>query len=56
MSVPSEFVQVKSPRCANQSNEPGGQKCSNDFVPGHIYCDPCRVANGGYNRYTRPRS
>ncbi len=39
--------------CANQSREPGGLKCKNRAVPGHIYCDPCRIALGGYNRYNR---
>lgn len=40
--------------CANQSREAGGTKCPNHNVPGHIYCTPCYVANGGYDRYNRP--
>jgi hypothetical protein len=42
-------------RCANQSAEGGGERCKQDRTPGHIYCDPCRIANGGYSRYTPKR-
>jgi hypothetical protein len=40
--------------CANSSREKGGSKCKNAAVEGHIYCDPCRLALGGYHRYNRP--
>jgi hypothetical protein len=42
--------------CANSSNEKGGQKCSAKAVKGHIFCDPCRIATGGYQRHNpQPR-
>lgn len=51
---------VKSPftrygTCANQSPNAGGTKCSRDHEGGSIYCKPCRVACGGYDRYNPPR-
>lgn len=42
--------------CANSSREKHGPKCKRDAVKGHIYCDPCRLAVGGYNRYNSPRA
>lgn len=41
-------------RCANQSSEKGGPKCSNKAQKGHIYCYGCYLANRGYDRYNRP--
>jgi hypothetical protein len=38
--------------CCNQNKE---TKCGRDKVPGHIYCNSCRVATGGFNRYNPPR-
>jgi hypothetical protein len=38
-------------RCANRSSEPQGEKCTKPQVKGHIYCNECRIANGGYNRH-----
>lgn len=42
-----------TPYCAN-----GGERdvCRSRAKPGHIYCTPCYVANGGYNRYNPPRA
>ena len=41
-------------RCANQSSEKGGPKCPNKATTGHIFCDPCRLQTGGYQRYNPP--
>jgi hypothetical protein len=38
--------------CANHSAK--NRECDRQATPGHIYCTPCRVATGGYNRYTSP--
>lgn len=38
--------------CANQNKE---TKCGRDAVPGHIYCNSCRLQTGGYNAYNPPR-
>lgn len=40
--------------CENSSSEQNGPKCKNRAVQGHIYCDPCRIACGGYLRYNPP--
>jgi hypothetical protein len=42
------------PRCANQSDAGGAEKCQQPATTGHIYCTKCRIANGGYNRYNPP--
>jgi hypothetical protein len=41
----------KSKLCANSNKE---HRCGRDARIGHIYCNPCRLAHGGYNRYSRP--
>lgn len=41
-------------RCANNGDQPEW-KCRSNAVPGHIYCKPCRLATGGYDRYNPPR-
>lgn len=46
-------VPCKGAHCANSNKE---QSCQRIATPGHIYCNPCRVANGGYNRYNPPRA
>src|SRR5258708_830209 len=38
--------------CANTSPHPGGDICRNVAAPEHIYCPACRIAMGGYLRYT----
>jgi hypothetical protein len=40
--------------CENSSQEQGGLKCKARAVHGHIYCKPCRLANGGFDRYNTP--
>lgn len=40
-------------RCENQGKT-ANTRCDNQAVPGHIYCDPCRLTSGGYARYTSP--
>jgi len=40
--------------CANSSSE-GGPKCHSKTEAAHIYCEPCRLATGGYQRYSAPR-
>ena len=42
---------IEDRRCANGNKE---VRCENTRVLGHIYCNACRVALGGYNRYTSP--
>jgi hypothetical protein len=37
--------------CANRGEQ---VQCKNYAVKGHIYCDPCRLQTGGYNRYNPP--
>ena len=37
--------------CANSSKE---HRCANRAELGHIFCKPCRLALGGYDRYNRP--
>jgi hypothetical protein len=29
-------------------------RCMREAMPGHMQCNPCRVAAGGYNRYNKP--
>jgi hypothetical protein len=38
-------------RCENQGKT-AQIRCDNLALPGHIYCNSCRIANGGYNRYS----
>jgi len=40
-----------SKECMNSTKE---MKCERVTEPGHIYCTPCRIANGGYLRYNQP--
>lgn len=35
-------------RCENLGK---AQNCGNSAASGHIYCKPCRLATGGYDRY-----
>lgn len=37
--------------CANRDNSKAA-KCERQASPGHVYCNPCRLATGGYDRYT----
>jgi hypothetical protein len=39
-------------RCANNNEKQ--PLCRAAPTPGHIYCDPCRIACGGYDRYNPP--
>jgi hypothetical protein len=38
--------------CANHSAK--NRECERPATPGHIYCKPCRLATGGYDRYNPP--
>ena len=37
--------------CANGNKE---CNCKRRAMPGHIYCVPCYIANGGYIRHNPP--
>lgn len=37
--------------CANRKKNTA---CDRRATPGHIYCKPCRLATGGYDRYNPP--
>ena len=38
--------------CANRASKEVA--CGCHATPGHIYCKPCRLATGGYDRYSPP--
>jgi hypothetical protein len=41
-----------STTCANRASK--DVTCERQATPGHIYCKPCRLNTGGYDRYNRP--
>jgi hypothetical protein len=42
-----------SPIVKQCANHKPGEACPRKATPGHVFCNPCRLAHGGYNR-TRP--
>ena len=38
--------------CANHTAK--NRECARGATPGHIYCNPCRLTTGGYDRYNAP--